>query len=93
MKAGTCKNILRDFMLISEDDIHVAKALRLPQDTTTAVNMYVALWFTFNKKVKTSMQSKAQKHLGDSIALLYYTLKKFTTSAKSVIQAQLQQLN
>eukprot|EP00957_Ditylum_brightwellii_P171354 13044297-Ditylum_brightwellii.AAC.1 len=72
-------------MSISEDDICVAKALRLPRDTTTTVNMYVALWSTFDKKVKTSMQCKAEKHLGDSIALLYYMLKKSTGSAKSVI--------
>eukprot|EP00957_Ditylum_brightwellii_P048777 3700518-Ditylum_brightwellii.AAC.1 len=55
--------------------------------------MYVALWSTFDKKVKTSMQSKAEKHSGDGIALLFYTLKKFTGSAESVIRAQLQQLN
>eukprot|EP00957_Ditylum_brightwellii_P194731 14833299-Ditylum_brightwellii.AAC.1 len=49
-KTGACKNILRDFVSISEDDIRVAKASRLPQDTTAAVNMYVALWSTFDKK-------------------------------------------
>eukprot|EP00957_Ditylum_brightwellii_P212383 15367208-Ditylum_brightwellii.AAC.3 len=81
--AGARKNILCNFMSISEDDIHLAKALRLPQNTTTSMNMYVALLSTFNKKVKTSMQSKAEKHLGDGIALLYYTLKKFTGSAES----------
>eukprot|EP00957_Ditylum_brightwellii_P037184 2815339-Ditylum_brightwellii.AAC.1 len=85
MNAGACKSILCDFMLISEDDIHLVKALPPPQDNTATMSMYVALWSTFNKKVKTSMQSKAEKHLEDGIALLYYALKKFMGSAESVI--------
>eukprot|EP00957_Ditylum_brightwellii_P116213 8864499-Ditylum_brightwellii.AAC.1 len=49
-KTGACKNILCDFISISEDVNRVAKASRSPQGTTAAVNMYVALWSTFDKK-------------------------------------------
>eukprot|EP00957_Ditylum_brightwellii_P095389 7266003-Ditylum_brightwellii.AAC.1 len=37
------------------------------------------------------MQSKAEQHSGDGIALLYYTLCKYTGSAESIICNKLQQ--
>eukprot|EP00957_Ditylum_brightwellii_P144740 11025592-Ditylum_brightwellii.AAC.2 len=80
-------------MSISEDAIHLAKANRMAQDTSAVINMLVALWSTFDRKVKTSMQSKADKYSGDGIAFIYHTLCKYTGSTESVICDHLQQLN
>eukprot|EP00957_Ditylum_brightwellii_P002879 220903-Ditylum_brightwellii.AAC.1 len=72
-------------MSISEDDILLTKASAMVQDTSAAINMFVALWSTFDRKEKTSKQSKAEKYSGDGIALIYHTLCKYTGSAESVI--------
>eukprot|EP00957_Ditylum_brightwellii_P125750 9586006-Ditylum_brightwellii.AAC.1 len=64
-KSGARKNLLQDFALISEDDIHLTKANHMAQDTSAAINMFIALWSTFDRKVKTSMQNKAEKYSGD----------------------------
>eukprot|EP00957_Ditylum_brightwellii_P067211 5101203-Ditylum_brightwellii.AAC.1 len=39
------------------------------------------------------MQTKVELHLGDGLALFYYTLRKHASSAKSVIRDQFLQLN
>eukprot|EP00957_Ditylum_brightwellii_P002227 171149-Ditylum_brightwellii.AAC.1 len=80
-------------MSISEDDILLAKASCMAQGNTAAINMFVASWSTFDRKVKTSMQSKAEKYSGDGITLIYHTVYKYTGSTKSVIRDHLQQLN
>eukprot|EP00957_Ditylum_brightwellii_P005947 450858-Ditylum_brightwellii.AAC.1 len=92
-KSGAQKNVLHDFMSITEDNIQLAKASHSAQENTAAFNMYVSLWSLFDKKVKMLMQSKAEQHTGDGLALLYYTLCKYTVSAETIICNQLQQLH
>eukprot|EP00957_Ditylum_brightwellii_P002932 224072-Ditylum_brightwellii.AAC.1 len=87
------KNILQDFMSITDNKILLAKVSCSSQENTAAINMYMSLWSLFDKKVKTLMQSKAEQHSKDGIALFYYTLCKYNRSAESAIHNKLQQLN
>eukprot|EP00957_Ditylum_brightwellii_P054897 4160978-Ditylum_brightwellii.AAC.1 len=87
------KNVLRDFMSITDDKILLAKAFHYAQENTATINMYMSIWSLFDKKSKTLIQSKAEQHARDGIALFYYTLCKCTGSAESSVCNKLQQLN
>eukprot|EP00957_Ditylum_brightwellii_P194578 14820935-Ditylum_brightwellii.AAC.1 len=90
---NTKKNVIRDFMLITEDYITLTKATQSTSEESATMNMYMMSWSTFDKKVMTSMQSKEEKYSPHGLTLLYFMLQTYTGSTETIIRDQLQWLN
>ena len=91
-KSGV-KFILTDFMLIDEADLKEAQRKRTQEESTAAKNMYIALWKSFARPIKTAMQTIADDNDTDGPALLYHLLRQYTGTAESVIRTYQLSLN
>eukprot|EP00957_Ditylum_brightwellii_P093450 7116873-Ditylum_brightwellii.AAC.1 len=87
------KGILTDFMLIEEDNLKGACIKCTPEEKFAVLNMFVALWKSFARHVKTTMQTIADKHECNGPALLYHLLWHYTSIAESVIRTSQDLLN
>eukprot|EP00957_Ditylum_brightwellii_P032616 2471962-Ditylum_brightwellii.AAC.1 len=76
------KDILTDFMLIEEDNLKGACIKCTPVEKVTTLNMFVALWISFMRHVKTTMQAFTDDHKCDGPALLYHLLQHYTGTAE-----------
>eukprot|EP00957_Ditylum_brightwellii_P097722 7442197-Ditylum_brightwellii.AAC.1 len=56
------KDLLTDFMQITDDDIKLSKANRNSDQNKPATNMYILLWKSLARPVKTVMQVHADSH-------------------------------
>eukprot|EP00957_Ditylum_brightwellii_P205430 15343851-Ditylum_brightwellii.AAC.2 len=65
-KYGARKNVLHNFMSISEEDIQLAKAACTTQDNSATINMYVTLWSKFDKR----------KYMGSAESVIYDQLQQ-----------------
>eukprot|EP00957_Ditylum_brightwellii_P173008 13171759-Ditylum_brightwellii.AAC.1 len=80
------KFILTNFMLIDGADFKEVQKNRSPEESTTAKNMYIALWKSFAHSIKTAMQTIANDNKTDGPALLYHLLCQYTGTAELVIK-------
>eukprot|EP00957_Ditylum_brightwellii_P049616 3763445-Ditylum_brightwellii.AAC.1 len=55
--------------------------------------MYIALWKSFVRPIKTAMQTIADNNDTDSPALLYHLLRQYTGTTESVISTYQLSLN
>eukprot|EP00957_Ditylum_brightwellii_P012187 920877-Ditylum_brightwellii.AAC.1 len=72
------KDVLTNFMLIGEDNLKGICIKRSPDKKVAALNMFVALWKSFARHVKTMMQTVTDEHECDGLALLYHLLWHYT---------------
>eukprot|EP00957_Ditylum_brightwellii_P064499 4894877-Ditylum_brightwellii.AAC.1 len=79
------RDLPTDFMQITNNDIKLSKANRNPDQNRAATNMYILLWKSLVRPVKTVMQVHANSHDTDSPALLYHLLRQYTGTVESVI--------
>eukprot|EP00957_Ditylum_brightwellii_P028012 2115232-Ditylum_brightwellii.AAC.1 len=68
-------------MLIDEADLKEAQRKRSQEESTAAKNMYIALWKSFVRPIKTVMQTIANNNDTDGPALLYHLLRHYTGTA------------
>eukprot|EP00957_Ditylum_brightwellii_P062669 4756920-Ditylum_brightwellii.AAC.1 len=80
-------------MLIDEADLNKAQKKHSPKESTTAKNMYIALWKSFARPIKTAMQTIANDNKTDGPALLYHLLRQYTDTAGLVIRTYQLSLN
>eukprot|EP00957_Ditylum_brightwellii_P017809 1340408-Ditylum_brightwellii.AAC.1 len=80
-------------MLIDEADLKEAQKKRSPKESTTAKNMYIALWKSFTCPIKTTMQTIANDNETDGPALLYHLLHQYTVMAELLIRTYQLSLN
>eukprot|EP00957_Ditylum_brightwellii_P010040 757642-Ditylum_brightwellii.AAC.1 len=74
-------------MLIDEADLNEAQKKCSPKEFTAAKNMYIMLWKSFTRPIKTAMQTIINDNKTDGPALLYHILRQYTGTAESVIRA------
>eukprot|EP00957_Ditylum_brightwellii_P065805 4991587-Ditylum_brightwellii.AAC.1 len=67
-KSGV-KFILTNFMLIDEADLKEVQRKRSQEESTAAKNMYIALWKSSTRPIKTAMQTIADDNDTDGPAL------------------------
>eukprot|EP00957_Ditylum_brightwellii_P139907 10661215-Ditylum_brightwellii.AAC.1 len=79
------KDLLTNFMQITEGDIKLSKANRNSDQNRAATNMYILLLKSLARPVKTAMQVHANSHNTDVPALLHHLLRQYTGTAESVI--------
>eukprot|EP00957_Ditylum_brightwellii_P145236 11061683-Ditylum_brightwellii.AAC.1 len=63
------KFILTNFMLIDEADLKEARRKCSQEESPAAKNMYIALWKSFERPIKTTMQTIADDNNTDGPAL------------------------
>eukprot|EP00957_Ditylum_brightwellii_P195271 14876724-Ditylum_brightwellii.AAC.1 len=76
------RDLLTNFMQITEDDIKLSKANHNSDQNRAATNMYILLWKSLACLVKTAMQVHANSHDTGSPALLYHLLRQYTSTAE-----------
>eukprot|EP00957_Ditylum_brightwellii_P091958 7001766-Ditylum_brightwellii.AAC.1 len=86
--ANDTKDLLTDFMQITEDDLKLSKSGHNQEQVQAATNMYISLWKSLTRPIKTAMQMHANSHDTDVPALLYHLLWQYTGTANSIIHDQ-----
>eukprot|EP00957_Ditylum_brightwellii_P115326 8794305-Ditylum_brightwellii.AAC.1 len=72
------RDLLTNFMQITDNDIKLSKANRKSDQNRAATNMYMLLWKSLVRPVKTAMQVHVNSHDTDGPALLYHLLQQYT---------------